>query len=317
MITGDYHHTAVAVAKTVGMVKPDSQVVVIDMLHQEAAQPLPLASQTETGNELTLLSSSPQAQTPVTAQNPQAPGVPAGWQSLFTATLQVDTSNGAQSSGTNLSFQIPALMQMSASLEPKSNKVPSMRTTPPSSLPSGAALSDKQPSEAALPDSPCIEVDLPVRQPVEATWLSRLPSHVLASKASSLPGSANDNTAIVGPSPTFAHPLPHLSHKLVTASGPISHDATQKGQPLPQPTISQYPLRGLTFTRAGARYHMDPYEAFTAMSEGFMQCAVTGHAFEYLLQLADVPLLEVVLQSAVVFSRMQVCKETARFYTAF
>ena len=48
MITGDYHHTAVAVAKTVGMVKPDSGVAVIDTLQQGAVQheaPSPLASQ--------------------------------------------------------------------------------------------------------------------------------------------------------------------------------------------------------------------------------------------------------------------------------
>ena len=35
MITGDYHHTAVAVARDVGMVKPDGQVVVIDTAHKD------------------------------------------------------------------------------------------------------------------------------------------------------------------------------------------------------------------------------------------------------------------------------------------
>ncbi len=38
MITGDYHHTAVAVAKGVGMVKADRQVVVIDTVHREAVR---------------------------------------------------------------------------------------------------------------------------------------------------------------------------------------------------------------------------------------------------------------------------------------
>ena len=38
-----------------------------------------------------------------------------------------------------------------------------------------------------------------------------------------------------------------------------------------------------------------------------MQCAVTGNAFEYLLHLPDLSLLDSVLRNAVVFSRMQVC----------
>ena len=34
MITGDYHHTAIAVARDVGMVRPEGQVVVIDSPHE-------------------------------------------------------------------------------------------------------------------------------------------------------------------------------------------------------------------------------------------------------------------------------------------
>ena len=50
---------------------------------------------------------------------------------------------------------------------------------------------------------------------------------------------------------------------------------------------------------------MDPCDAMTAMAEGSMQCAVTGDAFEMLLQMHDVSVLETVMRSAVVFSRMQ------------
>jgi len=39
MITGDYHHTAIAVAKDVGMVKPGRQIVVIDTTQQQELQP--------------------------------------------------------------------------------------------------------------------------------------------------------------------------------------------------------------------------------------------------------------------------------------
>ncbi|DBB06906.1 TPA: hypothetical protein ACH3X3_009562 [Trebouxia sp. C0006] len=37
-ITGDYHHTAIAVAKDVGMVKPGRETVVIDTTQQQQQQ---------------------------------------------------------------------------------------------------------------------------------------------------------------------------------------------------------------------------------------------------------------------------------------
>ncbi|KAL0048212.1 hypothetical protein WJX82_010068 [Trebouxia sp. C0006] len=46
MITGDYHHTAVAVARDVGMVKPDGRVVVIDTAHSEVLRDDQSAAQT-------------------------------------------------------------------------------------------------------------------------------------------------------------------------------------------------------------------------------------------------------------------------------
>ena len=46
-------------------------------------------------------------------------------------------------------------------------------------------------------------------------------------------------------------------------------------------------------------------ETLAALAEGHMQCAVTGAAFEVLLQHGDMSVLEAVMRSAVVFSRMQ------------
>ena len=39
--------------------------------------------------------------------------------------------------------------------------------------------------------------------------------------------------------------------------------------------------------------------------QGQVQCCVTGPAFEQLLQLGDLPLLETVMRNVVVFSRMK------------
>ena len=43
MITSDYQHTALAVAKDVGMIRPDAQMVVIDtrLSHSESQRPIP------------------------------------------------------------------------------------------------------------------------------------------------------------------------------------------------------------------------------------------------------------------------------------
>ena len=43
----------------------------------------------------------------------------------------------------------------------------------------------------------------------------------------------------------------------------------------------------------------------TALAEGQVQCAVTGDAFEHMLQLGDLSLLESVMRNAVVFARMK------------
>jgi len=45
--------------------------------------------------------------------------------------------------------------------------------------------------------------------------------------------------------------------------------------------------------------------ALTSIAEGQAQCAVTGAAFEHLLQQEDLSVLEAVLQNAVVFARMR------------
>ena len=393
MITGDYHHTAVAVAKTVGMVKPDSQVVIIDTLQKEMVHswspdhrhgaPSRLGSQAAISDGMSPLTS-PQASfrkpdpelahadTPKDPQKPQLPVVAVEAQSF--ATISVEAKRGPSlgervvalevqafatncveakrgpSLGRRVSFDVPKLMQLSTS-SGSIPKVALVRTTSPSSLPSEVAPLNRQPSGTALHS----------RQPTEPAWLNRLPSGVRLSpknrlpplnipfevipervqsghtpikrsislsrlpsqlsicKMSLLPDSAYDDSAIMSPRSPSMQPLPHLTHCLSPASGTVSHlshRATQDAHSLLLPRASANPLRGLTFTPARGRYHMDPHEALTAMCEGSMQCAVTGHALEYLLQLADVSLLETVVRNAVVFSRMQVRSKAAVFCPA-
>lgn len=53
------------------------------------------------------------------------------------------------------------------------------------------------------------------------------------------------------------------------------------------------------------RLDSEATRALTTIAEGQAQCAVTGAAFEHLLQQEDLAVLEAVLQNAVVFARMR------------
>ena len=63
-------------------------------------------------------------------------------------------------------------------------------------------------------------------------------------------------------------------------------------------------LHGLRFLLVGVG-SMGFAEALGALAEGQTQCAVTGNAFQDLLQHSDLSVLETVMRSAVVFARMQ------------
>ena len=372
MITGDYHHTAVAVAKTVGMVKPDSQVVVIDTLQKDVdfwshdqrhRGPSRSASQAATGSMMSPLTS-PQpsiwrqdselahADTPKVSHKSQVPVVAV--EAKVFATASVEAKRGP-SLGRRVSFQVPRLLQLSASFGSRSIKVAPDSIASPCSLPGAVALLNRGPSEAALLNKQPSEAALLDRQPIETAWLSKLPSgsklsprnnlpacdsvslevplariqsgqatlrrsvslsrlpcQVSLPTASLLPDSAVDDSAIEGmmhePRSPSMHPVTHLPIPALGSMRASCNTATHNTHPLLLPSVSAIPLRGLTFTPAGSQYHMDPHEAITAISEGSMQCAVTGYALEHLLQLPDVSLLEAVMRNAVVFSRMQVCR---------
>lgn len=61
----------------------------------------------------------------------------------------------------------------------------------------------------------------------------------------------------------------------------------------------------LAFPTDTARSTLDPNTALKALGEGQACCAVTGDAFEHLLQCGYVSVLEAVMRNAVVFARMQ------------
>ena len=81
---------------------------------------------------------------------------------------------------------------------------------------------------------------------------------------------------------------------------------------LPQPLTLQPPasprtagLGSLRFVVGIGSRTLQPIQALTALAEGRAQCAVTGAAFQHLMQQPDLAPLEAVLRTAVVLARMQ------------
>ncbi len=110
-------------------------------------------------------------------------------------------------------------------------------------------------------------------------------------------------------------PLDHLSPLVFTESAPHSY-ACQHGLPQDQLSQSQSrsdhpqdPCAGLRFTCEGYSPQDEPQSALQALqsiAQGQAQCCVTGQAFDLMLQRAEpAPLVQTVMQNAVVFARMR------------
>ncbi|DBA94074.1 TPA: hypothetical protein ACH3X1_001722 [Trebouxia sp. C0004] len=355
MITGDYHHTAVAVARQVEMVKPDGQVVVIDATPKEMPHQDQSTAQTpDVGNSAV---NSPWCTPQVSfrqrnadfahafaAQPAQAQkGVDASVAHLLSrasieaakvsrlsceAAGPTRVSEGLPPSRMSLEGQKPSRM----SIEGKDRRDLPFKA-PATRLPAGAVFANWVTSEAgaALP-FPKVELsldNLPLartnavhgkapfeaayqtslskRQPIKASSLIRLPSEIATSMTASPPESSCVSASSSRPT---SQALLHASQGLIQSSiskmfRPFRH--TWDSSPATKLcSFRDVALQGLSFTSGTRRDQvMDPSEAFTSMTEGCVQCAVTGDAFEHLLQMRDVSLLEAVMRNAVVFSRMQ------------
>ncbi len=369
MITGDYHHTAVAVAKTIGMVKADSQVVVIDTVHKDAVwRDVSPAPTPDTCGSSSSLPPQPSLQrrnadfvhaffglgsTKAVRSDSEA-GLGQSFESRSTSLTRVEVEEGKVTTPAvrqrhRVSFDMPHSSSESFSGEAVTGKQLFFKAKSSSKLPVGPALANRlAPNAAELPPRSRLSLDsrlnanvptkdtssvlpseafqLPSeavqspfgrtqdqRLPARAFSLTRLPSEVTASMtASSAVSSSDDSSLSRRRHPSWRHLERQnlkLSHRVVHTSMTVITNPFHGSLDTPLTNhfgvAPESGLRGLTFTSGADRHHMKPGEAFTAMTEGSLQCAVTGDAFEHLLQLHDVSLLEAVMRNAVVFSRMQ------------
>ena len=163
------------------------------------------------------------------------------------------------------------------------------------------------------PSSLSFEGPPPIRQLSKVSSLTRLPSEAASLLAAFPPESSatsQDDSPFRRQLSSRHKRIQSFSHKLVQASVAKALTPFQlySGRSTPLHLLrvsSECGAQNLTFTCGAGRQHVDPCDALTAMAEGTMQCAVTGEAFEMMLQLKEASLLETVMRNAVVFSRMQ------------
>lgn len=79
----------------------------------------------------------------------------------------------------------------------------------------------------------------------------------------------------------------------------------QIGGPSDPPATPRASLAGLRFIKAQSNQDCEASWALTALTEGRLQCAVTGDAFDHVLRLGDTALLESIMRNSVVFARMK------------
>ncbi len=230
MITGDYHHTAIAVAKHIGMIKPQGQLVIIDIVAQ--------------------------AESAIAVSPPAA------------SCLKHPDTTPAQQAG--------VAAQQHVTWQPPVTRLDSK---PVSCVQNPDAEEGQNQHQLSAND----QSQGDDRQADSAAALVCEPGTLQPQQLSGQDCSPAESRVKV------------LLHSL---SPPYASIPTPPGNPRPGT------LKGLRFsTGSGEMY--DPSEALSAMAEGQMQCAVTGPALEGLLQLSDLSVLETVMRSAVVFSRMQ------------
>lgn len=251
MITGDYHHTAIAVAKHIGMINPQGQLVVIDTVAQAESA---VAVSPSTASRLKHSDTIPAQQASVAAQQHIT------WQPPVTrldSDRVICVQNPEAEKGQH---------QLSANDQPQGD--------------------DRQADSAAAAAAAGPEMLQP--QQLSSQECSPAESQAEASLHFSSPPYATIPESI---------PMPPRDPRPGTLEG-LSFRVGSRGEPRPGT------LERLRFS-VGSGKMCDPSVALSAMAEGQMQCAVTGPALGRLLQLSDLSVLETVMRSAVVFSRMQ------------
>ena len=318
MITGDYHHTAIAVAKAVGMLQPDSPVMIIDTV--KAA---PETMETDRQGELAGSAAALQLQPELIAGN---------------ATQTQEACQAADQERCQLQSRSSSLLQSQAPIQSLLHQSPntglkhshsqaqSQSQAQPHALSQAPVLAQ---SQAHIPAGLSAAQTLSQMSQAGSSILSRpqhaqhvgiptallpMPQAVQSSQTIQSPplpsALSSDHPSIVAcpvEVQSMGQTLKHV-HFVTSLADSESLDSDLSGSAQPSGTTCQYPQptpTRLRFVMGGVGVEWGCSQAVTAMAEGRLQCAVTGDAVQLLLQLADESVLGAVIQNAVVFARMK------------
>lgn len=331
MITSDYQHTALAVAKDVGMIRPDAQMVVIDTrLSHSESQRLShsyssCAPRLVGGHRLLLPSSSQSSDTRPHTRH-ASPEMP-----RFGCATRLPSTDGHtrhasfEVSHHSCATRLPSTDRHTRRSNSHGHCPHGLRqcystvTGQTGSSPEEEGLFTEQgPASGEQPDS--ISAGGTCPRLVSGVEDSR-PSSILLTASGSAAQRANSTHCFgvtVSMAPGADHHHPHKGGGslcmattdvrcppgMPVTTSPAAHGPPGEGMGTP-PDACQDPTAGLLFTVGANSQTLTASQALRALAEGRMQCALTGNSFEYILQQCDYSVLETVLRTAVVFARMK------------
>ena len=335
MVTGDYHNTAIAVAKDVGMVEAEADVLVIDAAPSKTQSIQPLASAHKLDSLVSMPSIKPHVRFSMTIRSTAAASiVDPSASSMEISSSAPRNSHMTLPAGDNSEGGVPPAPVSMASLNAPLAKRDARTPVAGASLNAPVAEHDaRAPVKGASPTSP------------EANSGSTVTSNAAAAAAAAArplgcPSPAGVTCGTYKPSPMLplnamtpaalntdigsTQPLPRASlrgpQEMCSSAAPVKASGSTPLMDSKRPTVtvsggsfegcteqpsSSNTLDELRFVSCSDQHSYSAAQAVTAMAEGHLQCAVTGAAFDYLLQHASLSVLETVMRNAVVFARMR------------
>ena len=273
MITGDYQHTAISVAKDVGMLTPDSQVLVIDAAKEPQASPLqPSAS----ANQSQASTDHPTAADTIPAYVHRSISTPV---QLSHGSYTTNDCSSSQGDGPSYIHKQEQILEADAD----------------SSLTEHVAWSQERPlsrpDHAGSGQGYAVDVYSHAGDGHSHAW----DGHSHATDGHSHAGDGQGQSQQSAGIPAHRGVLQSQVGVWTPPAG-----ITPAGITSPEPQAAS-----LRFVMGDNDEEWNAMQALTALAEGHVQCAVTGEAFQLLLQLPDVSALGAVMRNVVVFARMK------------
>ena len=291
MITGDFHHTAIAVAKEVGMLAADSQVLVIDA----GNQPQPSSQQPSApAEELQPPTDRPKVVDTIPAALHQQ-----GFSALQPSQGRCTATDSGYPHDSNHTHSHGQTSEVGAA------QIPAKHVAWSQQVPLPSQSHDDSQSVSGLQRLQHAASTTNQRSPVHCFIQHEGTMSLLTAVGSSAACRGTSQEGMGSRGDSSSHAVPS---SLLLADSTARHGALQSAAAIlgPAGTTPERPEVGsLRFIKGDDNVEWDARQALTALAEGHMQCAVTGEAFQQLLQLPDVSALDAVMRNVVVFARMK------------